>query len=52
MVDVMLVLLVIFMVAAPLMQRGLEVNLPVARRADQITAEQLFVTIPAIVSNR
>ena len=46
MVDVMLVLLVIFMVAAPLMQRGLEVNLPVARRADQITAEQLFVTIP------
>ncbi len=46
MVDVMLVLLIIFMVAAPLMQRGLEVNLPVARRAGQITADQLFVTIP------
>ena len=30
-VDVMLVLLIIFMVAAPMLQRGIEVNLPVAR---------------------
>jgi biopolymer transport protein TolR len=45
-VDVMLVLLIIFMVAAPMMQRGLDVNLPVARRAPQITAERLFVTVP------
>ena len=30
-VDVMLVLLIIFMVAAPMLQRGVEVNLPVAR---------------------
>ena len=30
MVDVMLVLLIIFMVAAPMLQRGVEVNLPVA----------------------
>ena len=34
-VDVMLVLLIIFMVAAPMMQKGVEVNLPVARRAGQ-----------------
>ena len=30
-VDVMLVLLIIFMVTAPMLQRGLDVNLPVAR---------------------
>ena len=34
-VDVMLVLLIIFMVAAPMLQKGVEVNLPVARRADR-----------------
>ena len=45
-VDVMLVLLIIFMVAAPMMQRGLDVSLPVARRADQVTAERLTVSIP------
>ena len=45
-VDVMLVLLIIFMVAAPMMQRGMDVSLPVARRADQLLAERLFVTIP------
>ena len=46
-VDVMLVLLIIFMVAAPMMQQGFDVALPEARRADPITAERLFVTIPA-----
>ena len=45
-VDVMLVMLIIFMVAAPMMQRGLDVNLPEARRADAIIAERLFVTVP------
>ncbi|HJO17709.1 MAG: biopolymer transporter ExbD [Dehalococcoidia bacterium] len=45
-VDVMLVLLIIFMVTAPLMQRGLDVNLPVARRASSISADRIFVTIP------
>jgi biopolymer transport protein TolR len=47
-VDVMLVLLIIFMVAAPMMQKGVEVNLPVSRRADKLTtAEPFFVTVPA-----
>jgi len=45
-VDVMLVLLIIFMVTAPMMQRGLDVNLPVARRAQQITAERIFINVP------
>jgi biopolymer transport protein ExbD len=46
-VDVMLVLLVIFMVTAPMMQQGLAVNLPQARSSTPITAEPLYVTIPA-----
>ena len=45
-VDVMLVLLIIFMVAAPMIQRGIDVNLPVARRADPITGERIEVTVP------
>jgi biopolymer transport protein TolR len=46
-VDVMLVLLVIFMVTAPMMQQGLAVNLPQTRRADPINAQPIYVTIPA-----
>lgn len=46
-VDVMLVLLIIFMVAAPMLQKGVEVNLPVSRRADKLTnAQPLYVTVP------
>jgi biopolymer transport protein ExbD len=45
-VDVMLVLLIIFMVTAPMMQRGIDVNLPVSRRAQPITDERLYVTVP------
>src|SRR5919109_4657574 len=45
-VDVMLVLLIIFMVTAPMLQRGVEVNLPVARRAQEISAERIFVDVP------
>ena len=45
-VDVMLVLLIIFMVAAPMLQRGIEVNLPVARQAQRMTDERVYVTIP------
>jgi biopolymer transport protein TolR len=46
-VDVMLVLLIIFMVTAPMMQQGLQVNLPQARRSDPVTALPIYVTIPA-----
>jgi biopolymer transport protein TolR len=45
-VDVMLVLLIIFMVTAPMMQRGVEINLPVARRGTPISAEPVYVTLP------
>jgi len=45
-VDVMLVLLIIFMVTAPMLQRGIEVNLPVASRAASISSERLFVDVP------
>ena len=46
-VDVMLVLLIIFMVTAPMMQQGLEVNLPQTRKANPVNAEPVYVTIPA-----
>lgn len=46
-VDVMLVLLIIFMVAAPMMQKGVEVNLPTSRRADKLSnTKPLYVTVP------
>ena len=46
-VDVMLVLLIIFMVAAPMMQKGIDVNLPTSRRADKMIETRLYVTVPA-----
>jgi biopolymer transport protein TolR len=46
-VDVMLVLLIIFMVTAPMMQQGLEVNLPQSRRSNPVTAQPVYVTVPA-----
>jgi biopolymer transport protein ExbD len=45
-VDVMLVLLIIFMVAAPMMQRGVEVKLPVARQTQKMSKELTYVTVP------
>ena len=45
-VDVMLVLLVIFMITAPMIQRGVDMNLPVSRRASQIEGEPIFVSVP------
>jgi biopolymer transport protein ExbD len=46
-VDVMLVLLIIFMVAAPMMTQGMQVNLPQARRSTPVKAESIYVTVPA-----
>ncbi len=43
----MLVLLVIFMVTAPMMQQGFEVNLPQSRKSTPISAEPVYVTVPA-----
>ena len=51
-VDVMLVLLVIFMVTAPMMQQGFNVNLPQARRTDPVQAQPVYVTIPADFTQR
>jgi len=46
-VDVMLVLLIIFMVTAPMIQRGVDVTLPVQTRAIPMTGDRIEVTIPA-----
>jgi biopolymer transport protein TolR len=53
-VDVMLVLLIIFMVAAPMMQQGISVNLPQSRRSPPLTSERpIYVTVPiTFASNR
>jgi biopolymer transport protein TolR len=45
-VDVMLVLLIIFMITAPMIQRGVDINIPVSTRSGQITNERVFVSIP------
>jgi biopolymer transport protein TolR len=45
-VDVMLVLLIIFMVTAPMIQRGVDVNIPVSRNSGPIVNERVFVSVP------
>ena len=44
-VDVVLVLLIIFMVTAPILQSGIEVNVPKTRTVKEITEERLVLTI-------
>ncbi|HLW81667.1 MAG TPA: biopolymer transporter ExbD [Candidatus Acidoferrales bacterium] len=44
-VDVMLVLLVIFMITAPLLESGIQVNLPQTKTVKEITQAQIIVTI-------
>jgi len=44
-VDVVLVLLIIFMVTAPVLQSGIEVSVPKTKTVKQIAEERLVVTI-------
>ena len=44
-VDVILVLLIIFMVTAPVLQSGIDVSVPKTRTVKQITEERLVITI-------
>jgi biopolymer transport protein ExbD len=44
-VDVVLVLLIVFMVTAPMMSRGIDVSLPVANQPDIAPQDRLTVTL-------
>lgn len=44
-VDVVLVLLIIFMVTAPVLQSGIEVEVPHSKTVKEITEERLVITI-------
>ncbi len=44
-VDVVLVILIVFMISAPLMQSGIDVNLPQTKVADATMSDGIVVTI-------
>ena len=44
-VDVVLVLLIIFMVTAPILQSGIEVDVPKTKTVKEITEERVVITI-------
>jgi biopolymer transport protein TolR len=44
-VDVMLVLLIIFMITAPMMQQGLDVELPVTSNSGVSTSDEPFILV-------
>src|SRR5258707_14240885 len=44
-VDVVLVLLIIFMITAPILQSGIEVDAPKTRTVKEINQERLVVTV-------
>ncbi len=44
-VDVMLVLLVIFMITAPILESGIQVNLPQTKTVKEISQAQIIITI-------
>jgi biopolymer transport protein ExbD len=46
-VDVVLVLLLVFMVTAPMMSRGIDVTLPVANQPERAPDDRLAVTVKA-----
>ncbi len=46
-VDVMLVLLIIFMVSAPMMQSGIDINLPVTDQGKTIEEQRVVITLTA-----
>jgi biopolymer transport protein TolR len=46
-IDVVLVLLIIFMITAPVIQSGLEVNVPKTKTANELSKDLLVVTIDA-----
>src|SRR5436853_3820071 len=44
-VDVVLVLLIIFMITAPVLQSGIEVNVPKTKSVKEITEERIVISI-------
>jgi len=46
-VDVVLVLLIIFMITEPVLQSGIQVNVPRTRTVQEITQQRMVVTIDA-----
>src|SRR3954467_653504 len=44
-VDVVLVLLIIFMITAPVLQSGIEVNVPKTKTVKEITEERMVISI-------
>ena len=44
-IDVVLVLLIIFMITAPILQSGIEVDVPKTKTVKEITEERLVITI-------
>src|ERR1700755_2993318 len=44
-IDVVLVLLIIFMITAPVLQSGIEVNVPKTKTVKEITEERLVISI-------
>ena len=44
-VDIVLVLLIIFMLTAPVLQSGIEVNVPKTKTVKEISEERLVITI-------